>query len=74
MTTPPVLVFPDFTKEFMLDADANDQGIGAVLSQIQSDGKERVITYASRLLSKAERHYFLTCKELLAVVAFLNHF
>ena len=35
LTTPPVLVFPDFTK---LDTDASDQEIGAVLSQIQSDG------------------------------------
>ena len=68
MTTPPVLVFPDFTKEFKLDTDASDQGIGAVLSQIQSDGQERVIAYVSRLLSKAERHYCITRKELLAVV------
>ena len=33
-----------------------------------------MIAYASRLLSKSERHYCITCKELLAVVVFLNHF
>ena len=74
LTTPPVLVFPDFTKEFMLDTDVSDQGIGAVLSQIQSDGQEKVNAYASCLLNKAERHYCITRKELLAVVVFLNHF
>ena len=74
LTTSPVLVFPDFTKEFLLDTDASDQEIGAVLSQIQSNGQERVITYASCLLNKSERHYCITRKELLAVVTFLNHF
>ena len=74
LTTPPALVFPDFSREFLLDTDASDQGIGAVLSQIQSDGQERVVAYASRLLSKSERHYCVTRKELLAVVVFLHHF
>ena len=57
-----------------MDTDASDQGIGAVLSQIQSDGQERVVVYANRLLSKLERRYCVTCKELLAVVVFLHHF
>ena len=74
LTTPPVWVFPDFSREFLLDTDASDQGIGGVLSQIQSDGQERVVVYASRLLSKSERRYCITCKELLAVVVFLHHF
>ena len=39
-----------FSREFLLDTDASDQGISAVLSQIQSDGQERVVGYASRLL------------------------
>ena len=73
LSTPPVLVFPDFAREFILDTDASNQGIGAVLSQIQSDGQEQVVAYASRLLSKTERRYSVTRKELLAVVVFLDN-
>ena len=74
LSTPPVLVFSDFTREFVLDTDASNQGIDAVLSQIQTNGQEHVVAYASRLLSKTERRYSVTRKELLAVVVFLNHF
>jgi len=48
-----------------------------VLSQTGADGQEYVISYASRLLTKADRNCCVTRKELLAllaVVTFLNHF
>ena len=37
-------------------------------------GKNKLWHNVSRLLSKTERRYFVTCKELLAMVVFLNHF
>ena len=70
----PILTFPDLSRPFILDTDACQSGIGAVLSQEQEDGKERVIAYASRALSKAERRYSVTRQELLAAVTFIHQF
>ena len=74
LTTTPVLVYPDFKTEFVLDTDASGSGIGAVLSQLDSQGKERVVAFGSRLLSKSERNYCVTRRELLAVIFFTNQF
>jgi hypothetical protein len=73
LTSTPVLGHPDFSKEFILDTDASKDAIGAILSQVQ-DGHEKVIAYASRTMSKSERNYCVTRKELLAVVHFVKLF
>ena len=69
----PILSYPDFSKEFILDTDASNDGVGAVLSQ-RHNGMEHVVAYASKSLTKAERNYSVTCRELLAIVTFTNHF
>jgi len=69
----PILSCPRLDVQFILDTDACDSGLGAVLSQVQ-DGKECVIAYAARALSKAERNYGMTRKELLALGWAWQHF
>ena len=69
LTSAPVLAYPQGDAPFILDTDASNHGIGAILSQIQ-DGVERPIVYCSRTLSKSERNYCTTHKELLAIVEF----
>ena len=69
----PMLSFPREEEKFILDTDASNIGIGAVLSQKQ-DGKERVIAYFSRVLNKAERNYCVTRRELLAIVEAIKAF
>ena len=67
----PTLSYPDPDTDFILYTDASDQGIGAVLSQV-INGQEKVIAYGSRVLTKQERRYCATRKELLAVVHFMK--
>ncbi|KAL5510200.1 hypothetical protein EMCRGX_G005707 [Ephydatia muelleri] len=64
LVEPPVLAYPNYTRDFLLDTDASNCGIGAVLSQVDDSGAERVICYASRSLSRQEQRYCVTRNEL----------
>ncbi|GBN68513.1 Retrovirus-related Pol polyprotein from transposon 297, partial [Araneus ventricosus] len=58
----PLLTYPRTDKEFILDTDASNEGIGAVLSQ-KIGNEECVIAYFSKSLGKPERNYCVTRKE-----------
>ena len=66
LTSPPILAYPEFQKPFALHTDASGKGLGAVLYQTQ-DGQKKVIAYASRSLSKAEKNYSAFKLEYLAL-------
>lgn len=68
-----VLVLPDFSKEFVLETDASNYGVGAVLSQMHEEGL-RPIAYWSKHLSIAQRNYSASERELLAVLLAMEHF
>ena len=68
----PIQAMPTDDDNYVLDTDASDHSIGAMMDQIQT-GAEQVIAYGSRTYSKAERNYCTTRKELLAVVYFIKH-
>jgi len=73
LQTAPVLAYPSAKDEYILDTDASQVAMGAVLSQIQ-DGEERVIAYFSQAFRGAMKNYCVTRKELLAVVKATDHF
>jgi hypothetical protein len=67
-TSAPILIHPDWKKPFLLQTDASDFAVAAVLAQIGDDGLEHVVSYASRQLTPSERKYDTRQKELLAVL------
>ncbi len=68
-----VLTIPNKHDRFILDTDASNVSIGAELLQVQ-DGVEKVVAYGSFALTKQQRQYCVTRRELLALVRFTSHF
>lgn len=73
LITSPVLTSPDYSKEFTIQTDASDIGIGAVLTQGSGDD-EKVICYMSQKLTSTQQKYQTTERELLAVLTAINKF
>ena len=63
----PILKSPDFGREFILQTDASNCGIGAILSQRDEYGHEHLVAFFSRKLLPRETRYSTIEKECLAI-------
>lgn len=74
MTTAPVLCKPNFQQDWVLDVDASDVALGAVLGQEDKEGEVHPVYFWSRQLGNPEKNYSVTDRECLAVVAACKKF
>ena len=66
LCTHPVLYSPDFSEQFILQTDASDRAVGAVLGQVSEDGEHPVAFFSKKLLPR-EECYSAVEKECLAI-------
>ena len=70
----PVLAYPDLNKEYLLETDALRLGLGAMLSQNQSNGKYHPVVFGSRALHGVEANYHSPKLKFLAMMWSIKHF
>ena len=63
----PILAFPNFDQEFILETYASGVGSGAILAQKQPDGTVQPIAYGSRTLQQHKKKYGATEMEALGL-------
>jgi RNase H-like domain found in reverse transcriptase len=73
VTSDPVLYCSNYNKPFILEVDASQYTIGAILQQVDDLGKLHPVRYYSKALTDAERGYDIHDRELLALVKGLDH-
>ena len=71
-TKAPVLIQPEPEEPFILETDASDYAMGAVLSQYGKDDKRHPVAFWSKTLGPAEINYGVPDKELLAIIMALK--
>ena len=70
----PVLLAPNFAKEFKLAVDASDTGAGSVLMQEDGNGVDHPVSYFSKKFNKHQKNYSTIEKECLSLILALQHF
>ena len=73
--TGPVLAFANYTKDFLLETDASEEGLRVVLSHKQADWHCHLVVYGSWALTAHEKNYHSTKLEFLVLKwAITEHF
>jgi len=73
VTSALVLISPDLTKPFHIEADSSDFAMGAILSQVSSEDKKwHLVAFFSKSLTPVKRNYEIHDKEMLAIIQALQ--
>jgi hypothetical protein len=67
LTSNQVMHYPDFDKQFIVKADASLSSVGYILT-INFDGKEKVISYGSKKLSRPQQKWSTYDREFFALL------
>lgn len=67
LTESPILYAPNYQREFILQTDASEKGLGVILAQ-RKNSEEHPILYLSRKFTGPEKNYSVTEKECAAII------
>lgn len=73
LISPPILQYPDFTRQFIITVDASKHGTGAILSQMHGDD-DLPISYASKSFTSGEANKPTIEQELIAIHFAIKHY
>ena len=71
-TEEPVLMMPDQSRPFQIEADASKYTSGAVLTQLDSNGDRHLVAFLSKTFTETERNYEIYDRELLGIICALE--
>ncbi|KAL3690616.1 hypothetical protein R1sor_016925 [Riccia sorocarpa] len=74
LVTAPILIAPNWDKDFHVLVDTSLLATGAILAQLDDKSKEHPIHYASRQLSQSESKYSTTERECLGMIYAVSKF
>ena len=74
LTQAPVLISPDFSKDFLIFSFASEHTVAAVLLQKNLEGMEQPISFFSKALRDAPLKYNIMEKQAYALVKALKYF
>lgn len=74
LTNCPVIVSPQYDREFRLYCDSSDSGAGSSLMQCDDEGIEHPVCYFSKKYNKYQRRYSTVEKEALSLLLSVKFF
>jgi RNase H-like domain found in reverse transcriptase len=67
-----VLLMPDQSKPFQIESDTSKMAIGAVLTQLNSNGNRHPVAFLSKTFSETKKKYEIYDRELLGIIQALK--